>query len=214
MKKIKVLIADDHPVVRKGIRRILEMESDIEVVGEAGDGQQILADFAHLQPDVVLLDITMPGMDGIEVARRLKKARPETKVIILTVHEQEQFLFRAIEADVDGYLLKDLSETELAIVIRRVNLGNQFVDPAMTRPLLRELKNLTISRKNRQKNIFTERELEVLRLLAQGLSNKEMADLLYVSESTLKRTVRGLCQKLQVDSRSRVVAEARSRGII
>ncbi|MGB9846776.1 MAG: response regulator [Desulfotomaculales bacterium] len=214
MKKIKVLIADDHPVVRKGIRRILEMERDIEVVGEAGNGQQVLEDFAHLQPDVVLLDITMPGVDGVEVARRLKKARPETKVIILTVHEQEQFLFRAIEADVDGYLLKDLSETELAIVIRRVHVGDQFIDPAMTRPLLRELKNIALSRKGRQKSVFTDRELEVLRMLAQGMSNKEMADLLYVSESTLKRTVRGLSQKLQAENRSRIVAEARSRGII
>lgn len=214
MNRIKLLIADDHPVVRQGIRRILEMESDIEVVGETGNSKQVLADAVQLQPDVVLMDISMPGLDGIEVTHQLKKVRPEIKVIILTVHEEEQFLFRAVEAGADGYLLKDLSETELPIVIRRVNLGDQFVDPAMTRPLLREFKTLAVSKKDKQKINFTEREIEVLRLLALGLSNKKMANMLYVSDSTLKRTVRTLCQKLQVDSRFRAVTEARGRGII
>ncbi|MCL6478384.1 MAG: response regulator transcription factor [Peptococcaceae bacterium] len=214
MNRIRLLIADDHPVVRQGIRRILEMESDIEVVGETGNSKQVLNDVERLQPDVVLMDISMPGFDGIEVTHHLKKVRPEIKVIILTVHEEEQFLFRAVEAGADGYLLKDLSETELPIVIRRVNLGNQFIDPAMTRPLLRELKTLAVSKKNKQKITLTDREIEVLHLLSQGLSNKKMADVLYVSDSTLKRIIRRLCQKLQVDSRFRVVAEARNRGII
>ncbi|MEW5899617.1 MAG: response regulator transcription factor, partial [Bacillota bacterium] len=124
MNKIKVLIVDDHPVVRQGIRRILEMENDVEVVGEAGNGRQALADVAALQPDVVLLDISLPGLDGIEVARRLKQTCPETRVIVLTVHEQEQFLFQAVQAGVDGYLLKDLPEAELAVVIRKVSQGH------------------------------------------------------------------------------------------
>lgn len=213
MNKIKVLIVDDHPVVRQGIRRILEMENDVEVVGEAGNGRQALADVAALQPDVVLLDISLPGLDGIEVARRLKQTCPETRVIVLTVHEQEQFLFQAVQAGVDGYLLKDLPEAELAVVIRKVSQGHSVLDPAMTRPLLREFSTLAKSRVRRQ-NFLTEREIEVLHLLAQGLTNKEIAGILHVSDSTLKRVVRAVCQKLRVDSRPRAVAEARARGII
>ncbi|MCL6639670.1 MAG: response regulator transcription factor, partial [Firmicutes bacterium] len=168
---------------------------------------------ADLRPDVVLLDISMPGLDGIEVARRLKQACPEVRVIILTVHEQEQFLFQAVQAGVDGYLLKDLPEAELTAVIRKVSQGHSVLDPAMTRHLLREFSALAKSRLRRQ-NFLTEREIEVLRFLAQGLTNKEIAGILHVSDSTLKRVVRVICRKLQVDSRPRAVAEARARGII
>jgi two-component system NarL family response regulator len=211
--KIKVLIVDDHPVVRQGIRRILEMEKDMEVVGEAANGSQALAGAADLRPDVILLDISMPGLDGIEVARRLRQACPQIKVIILTVHEQEQFLFQAVQAGVDGYILKDLPEAELAAAIRKVSQGYSVLDPAMTRPLLQEFSVLAKSRLQRQ-SFLTEREMEVLNLLAQGLTNKEIAGILHISGSTLKRVVRAICRKLQVDSRPRAVAEARARGII
>ena len=205
---IRVLMVDDHQVVREGLRRMLDLERDIEVVGEAGSFEEALAQIELSSPDIVLMDIKMPGKDGIETTRLVKEKQPDCKVIMLTLYED--YLVQAIEAGAEGYLLKDVKREELAQAIRAVQQGKTPLSP-LSRESLTEL---TASIKGTGRSYLSERELETLKLIADGATTREIGEQLYLSETTVKRDVQHIFDKLDVRNRSEAVAEAYKRKLI
>jgi len=208
MALIRVLMVDDHQVVREGLRRMLELERDMEVVGEAAGFEEALAQIELLSPDVVLMDIKMPGKDGIETTRLVKERQPTCKVIMLTLYED--YLVQAIEAGAEGYLLKDVKREELAQAIRAVQRGRTPISP-LSRESLTEL---TASIKGTERPHLSERELEILKLIAAGTTTREVGERLFLSETTVKRDVQHIFDKLDVRNRSEAVAEAYKRKLI
>ncbi|HEX9116354.1 MAG TPA: response regulator transcription factor, partial [Anaerolineae bacterium] len=194
---IGILIADDHGVLRAGLRALLNAEHDLQVLGEAADGQEALAVATELRPDIVLLDLSMPGMNGIEVTRQLKAALPATLVLILTVHEDESLLQEAIRVGASGYIIKRAVESELINAIRAVSRGEMYVHPAMTRALMKDLAPRVVSNTDPLK-ILTRREIEVLRYIAQGHTNRQIADALCLSVRTVESHRANLMSKLNL----------------
>jgi len=212
---IQILIADDHGVLRAGLRALLSAEPEIEVVDEASNGDQALSLASELKPDVILLDISMPGLTGIEVTRRLKKMLPETRILILTVHEDESLLQEAIQAGASGYIVKRAVESELIDAIRAVWRGDLYVHPAMTRALLKEMSApAPLSSNEAPVETLTPREVEVLRLIAQGYTNRQMADMLSISVRTVESHRSNLMGKLDLHSRVELVRYARENKLI
>jgi len=208
---VRVLIADDQALFRRGLFAVLSSEQGIEVVAEAEDGEEALAKAVELVPDVVLLDVRMPRMDGIEAARRIKEAVPSTKLLMLTVSDEEDDLYDAIKAGANGYLLKEVSVEEVAGAIHAVARGQSLISPPMASKLLREFNALARQAAEREQlpaPVLTPRELEVLKLVARGMSNKEVADHLFISENTVKNHVRNILEKLQIHSRMEAVMVA------
>ena len=203
MERVTVLLADDHPVVRQGLRTFLELQADIEVVGEAGDGADAVALAEQLVPDVVLMDLVMPTLDGIEATRRIRHASPATKVIVLTSFAEDDKIFPAIRAGAAGYLLKDAQPQELADGIRRVQRGEGLLDPRVAARVMQELE-----KPKADQQVLTDRELDVLRLLAKGLSNKRIAQELVVSEKTVKTHVSNILAKLHLADRTQAALYA------
>lgn len=206
---INVLIADDHSMVREGLKQLLELDGDIKVLGEAGNGETCLRLIDSLQPDVVLLDINMPEMNGLEVLERLRSKGSKQKVLILTIHNEVEYLMRAIEIGVSGYLLKDSESSVLKRAIYAVNNGENFIDATMT-PLLKEqkyLKELQKEARSKEKLLST-REIEVLCALAEGLYNKEIASKLQISEKTVKNHVSNIFKKIGVSDRTQAAVYA------
>ena len=201
---IAVLLADDHPVVRQGLKTFLELQPDVSVAGEACDGAEAVALAADLLPDVVLLDLVMPGLGGPETIRRIRAASPETKVIVLTSFAGDDELFPALRAGADAYLLKDVEPRELVEAIRRVHAGEAPLDPKVAASVLRELAGDSAP----HQDPLTPRELEVLRLLARGLSNKAIAAELVVSEKTVKTHVSSILGKLGLTDRTQAALYA------
>jgi two-component system NarL family response regulator len=200
---IRVMLVDDQELFRRGLDLVLRDEPDIEVVGEAGDGLAAIERAAELQPDVVMMDVRLPGVGGIEAARRIRNAQPSTKVVILTVSDDEEDLFGAIRAGVSGYLLKEISIDEVANAVRAVVQGQALVTPSMAAKLFSEF-NVLSRRVDAQHGTtprLTDREVEVLRLVAKGMSNKEIATELVIAENTVKNHVRNILEKLQMRSR-------------
>jgi len=210
---IRILIVDDHGVIRAGLRALLSAESDLEVIGEAANGSEALRLAEVLQPDLILLDINMPGLDGIEVTRRLKKIRPSLKVLMLTFHEDESLLQEAIQAGAAGYIIKRAIESELIYAIRSVWRGDLYVHPAMTRALLKEITPLPISTEE-PTNVLTPREVDVLRLIAQGYTNKQTAETLNISVRTVEGHRANLMGKLDLRRRVELVRYARENDLI
>jgi DNA-binding NarL/FixJ family response regulator len=201
---IRVLIADDQALFRRGLYVVLGTEEHIEVVGEAADGEEAVALAAQMVPDVVLMDVRMPRVNGIDAARQIRAVNPATKILMLTVSDDEEDLYDAVKAGANGYLLKEISVEEVAVAIRAVVGGQSLISPTMTSKLLSEFKVLAKKAEERQQNptpALTTRELEVLRLVAKGMSNREIADALYISENTVKNHVRNILEKLQLRSR-------------
>lgn len=213
METVRVLIVDDHPIVRQGVRSVLANHADIEVVGEAEGAASLFANLAALKPDVVLLDIRMPGQNGIEITQRLKREHPEVKVILLSTYDDEEFLFGALRAGAEGYLLKSASNEVLASSIRQVGRGERLLSPTLLTKVMREFQDLA-KEKTRTDSGLSDQELKVLRMIADGATNKEIAEKLFWSEVTVKRKVQDILEKMGVANRAQAVAEAGKRGLL
>ena len=205
---IAVLIADDHPLVRHGLRTFLETLDDVEVVGEAGNGAEAVEQAARLVPDVVLMDLVMPELDGVEATRRIRAESPTTKVIVLTSFDADEQVFPAIKAGAAGYLLKDVRPAELAEAIRKASRGEALLAPSVAAKLMQE-----VAGDRSPAAGLTERELEVLRLIARGLSNKMIARELVVSEKTVKTHVSNILAKLHLSDRTQAALYAVREGL-
>ncbi|HLB47248.1 MAG TPA: response regulator transcription factor [Anaerolineales bacterium] len=213
-KKTKVLIADDHTIVRSGVRLLLQAEPDIEVVGEALDGGQAVTMAESLRPDVVLMDIAMPGTSGLEATRQIKSRFPEMCVLVLTMHRSDEYFFEMLKAGASGYILKGADTSELIGAIRTVARGEVFLYPAMAKELLRDYLSRLQESDSSGQPALTPREKEILRLLAEGHSNKEIAEKLVVSPSTIHSHRTNLMKKLNLSSRYELIQYARQRGLI
>lgn len=209
---VRVLIADDHGVLRAGLRTLLNAEADLEVVGEAEGGQEAIHLAGRLEPDVLLLDITMPDLDGIEVARHLADQAPGVRILFLTLHEDPALLREAIRVGAAGYVIKRAVESELINAIRSAAGGDLYIHPSMTRTLLEEKDSSPTS--ERALSRLTPRELEVLCLIAQGHTNYQIAELLHLSPRTVETHRANVRSKLQLDSRAELVAFATKHGLL
>jgi DNA-binding NarL/FixJ family response regulator len=208
---IRVIVADDHALFRRGLEMVLESEPDIEVVAEANDGNEVIALAEQHMPDLVLMDVRMPGRNGIEATQAIKDAVPHTKILMLTISDEEEDLYDAIKAGANGYLLKEISIEEVAGAIRSVHMGQSLISPSMASKLLNEF--AAMARKDEEKQQMpaprlTDREMEVLTLVAQGLNNRDIAKQLYISENTVKNHVRNILEKLHLHSRMEAVVYA------
>jgi len=213
MSKIRVLLVDDHSIVRKGIRALIETEPDIEVIGEAGDGVEAVEKARTLQPDVILMDLVMPRMDGIEATRQVSVQQPPKRVLVLTSFAADDKVFPAIKAGALGYLLKDSGPDELLQAIRQVYRGEPSLEPSIARKVLLELSN-PAPQANPTADPLTERELEVLRLISQGKSNREIAEDLVVAEWTVRTHVSNILGKLHLASRTQAALYALKTGLV
>lgn len=217
MKKIKVLIADDHAVLRAGLTKLLNAEADIEVAGEAGNGVEAIAKTAELVPDVLLLDLTMPGMGGIDVVRALKAKSVPVAVLILTMHEDEGYLREALKAGVLGYIPKKAADAELISAIRAVYRGDIYIYPSMAKSLVEEALHGSSAHSEKPSGTFeslSQREREVLRLIAQGFTNQEIAGRLFISIKTVETYKARLMEKLSVSTRAELVRYALQHGLL
>ena len=205
---ISVLIADDHPFVRHGLRTYLDTLDDLEVVGEAADGAEAVLLAERLRPDVVLMDLVMPELDGVEATRAIREASPSTKVIVLTSFADDEKVFPAIKAGAAGYLLKDADAAELAEAVRKASRGEALLAPSVAARLMQE-----VAGERPAAGGLTERELEVLRLIARGMSNKQIAHELVVSEKTVKTHVSNILAKLHLADRTQAALYAVREGI-
>jgi len=211
--KIKVLIADDHTIVRSGVRLLLDAEPDIDVVGEALDGIEAVDLVESLQPDVVLMDITMPGMDGMEATRHIKAEWPDVNVLVLTMHRRDEYFFEVLKAGASGYVLKGAETNELIHAVRIVGRGEVFLYPTMTRKLVQDyLERATGS--SETEDPLTPRERQILGLLAEGYSNREIAKKLVISPSTVYTHRSSLMEKLDLSSRHELIKYARRHGLL
>ncbi len=214
MSAARVLLVDDQLLFRKGLRALLSSEEDFEVVAEAGDGQEAVDKVRVFNPDIVLMDIHMPGMDGIQATRLIKAEHPEVKVVILTVSDEEDDLFEAIKVGAEGYLLKNLRPEELAQMLRGVMSNEAPVSPAVASKLLGEFRRRP--RRDEEPSpgqVLTPREQEILQLVAEGLSNAEIAARLYVVEGTVKNHLHNILEKLHLQNRVQAAAYALREGI-
>jgi two-component system NarL family response regulator len=206
---VRVLIADDQAVFRRGLRAVLAEEPGIEVVAEASDGDETLAKVEELAPDVVLLDVRMPKRSGLDVARALQAVAPTTRILMVTVSDEEEDLFEAVRAGASGYLLKEISVEEVADAIRQVAQGQSLISPLMASKLMAEFNALAERAEARfPAPTLTSRELEVLSLAAKGLSNRDIAERLFIAENTVKNHIRNILEKLHLHSRMEAVMYA------
>lgn len=212
MGAIKILIADDHPVVREGLFAMLDREVDFEVVGEAKDGMEAVNKTRELSPDIVLMDLRMPEMDGVEAMRQIKAAMPDVKFIILTTYSDDEYLFSGIEAGARAYLLKDAPRDDLFKAIRAVYRGESLIQPVVASKLLDRFSEL--SRRTPSGDELSGRELEILGLMAKGAANKEISAQLNIAQSTVKTHITNIFQKLGVNDRTEAVTQAIRKGII
>jgi NarL family two-component system response regulator LiaR len=208
---IRVFIAEDHAIVRKGLRALLATEADITVVGEAADGREAVAEAARLLPDVILMDLVMPELDGIEAIRRVLGARPQARILVLTSFATDDKVFPAIKAGARGYLLKDSGPEELVRAIHQVHRGESWLHPSIARKVLQELAGGSSQPPTQEP--LTPREVEVLRLVARGLGNQQIAETLTLSEATVRSHVSAILGKLHLASRTQAALYALREGL-
>lgn len=215
MDKITILIADDHAVVREGTRRILEQELGLEVVAEAADGEEAVRLAIELKPDVAIVDISMPNLDGIEATRQIKAQCPSITVLILSAYDDDQFVFSLLEAGAAGYLLKDVRGRELVDAVRAVHAGESVLHPSIARKVLNRFVSSPEKPKKREPiETLSQRERDILRLATRGLSNKDIADQLCLSIRTVQGHLTHIFNKLQVSSRTEAVVRGLKEGWI
>jgi two-component system NarL family response regulator len=218
MERIKVLIADDHRVVREGLAAILKTKENIQVVGEAQDGQEAVEKARALLPDVILMDVSMPRMTGVEATRIIKREFPHIGVVALTMYEEQQYIFDLVRAGATGYLLKDTDSAQIVAAIRAIYRGESLIHPSVASKILAEFSLLTQKGKGKKpawvEHDLTEREITVLKLVADGKTNKEIANSLDLSEKTVKNHVRNIFHKLQVYDRTQAAILAIRKGLI
>jgi len=218
VNKIRLLIADDHRVVREGLGAILKTKAGIDLVGEATNGLEATQMAEAEKPDVILMDISMPKMNGIQATQRIKDLHPEIGIVALTMHDDDATIFELVQAGVDGYLLKDADSDEIVKAILTVHRGESIIDPQITKKILGELtqkRPMQRAEKPRQNRYqLSEREIEVLRKVAAGKSNKEIANALDLSEKTIKNHLRNIFAKMKVDDRTKAAMKGLQEGII
>ncbi len=209
-EKIRIFIVDDHQIVREGLKAYLGLQEDMQVVGEAGDGESALKQVLRIRPNVILMDLILPKMNGIETIKRINEAHPEIRIIALTSFSEDDKVFPAFRAGAFGYLLKDVSPAELGETIRAAFRGEKRLHPKITEKLV---ENIAREQKKPAPDELTERELEVLGCLAKGLSNQEIGDTLFISEKTVKTHVSNILSKLNLTDRTQAAIYAIKKGI-
>ena len=209
MDKIRVLIADDHSMVRQGLKQILELEDDIIVIAQASNGSEAVKLAREQKPDIILMDINMPGTNGLQAIKELKQEKNPSKIIVLTIHQDREYLFKTIQMGAEGYVLKDAEPSVLIEAIRNVAGGQSYIQANMTKELVKEFNRVTLHEKDKHdEKSLTSREIEVLELIAEGMINKEIAKQLYISEKTVKNHVSNIFRKLKVSDRTQAAIYA------
>lgn len=217
MEKIRLLLVDDQRLMRDGLRTLLELEADFEVIAEAEDGAQALEAYRQHAPNVILMDIRMPKMDGVEATRRLRGLAPEVKIIILTTFDDNEYVFEGLRAGALGYLLKDVSADELAEAIRVVAGGGSMIEPSVARKVVAEFARLSPAASQGAASLvesLSAREIEILALVAQGFTNKEIARRIFLAEGTVKNYVTSILQKIGARDRTQAALRARELGLL
>ena len=215
--RIRILLVDDQRLMREGLRILLELEPDLEITGEATNGQEALDTYAEIEPDVVLMDVRMPGMDGVEATWRLRERWPSALVIILTTFDDDEYVFDGLRAGARGYLLKDVSGHDLADAVRTVAAGGALIEPSVARRVVAEFARMAPPVRQPDDGLaepLSEREREILRLMAQGLTNREIADRLSLAQGTVKNYVTTILQKLGARDRTQAALRARELGML
>jgi len=224
--KIRILIADDHQLFREGIKRIINLEEDMEVIAECSDGYGVINGYHGEMPEIILMDINMPNMNGVEATKKVKEVFPESRVIILSIHDDEGYVFETLRAGASGYLLKDMEAEALIEAIRSVAKGNAYIHPYVTGKVIEEYRRLSnkelqtgnrfepvyFDKKADWRNVLTRREIEVLQMLAEGNSNRQIGEKLFISEKTVKNHVSSILQKMDVQDRTQAVITAIKNG--
>lgn len=212
--RIRILLVDDHPLVRKGVRFFLETQSDMEIVGEANSGEEAMVVVEQQTPDVVLMDLMMPGIGGVEAARRIKAISPKTSIIALTSSQEREHILPTMSAGASAYVLKDVGPAELAVTIRRVAQGEVVIEPRIAAQIVSALRTEDKIPPKSLAADLTNREIEVLRLIAEGMSNLEIANHLFLSDKTVKTHVSNILSKLQLADRTQAAIFAWKEGLI
>jgi two-component system, NarL family, response regulator DegU len=209
---VKVMIVDDHNLVREGLKAVFAQGDEIDVVGEAGSGEEAIEMVEKVKPDVILMDISMPGINGIQATKQIRDKHPDAKIVILTMLDQEGYVYEAIKAGATGYMLKSTSSDELVNAIQTVNDGKALLHPDATAQLLKEF--VTLAQNKAKDYGLSNREMEVLQLLSEGKTNKEIAKALWISEQTVKTHVAHIFDKLGTSDRTETVARALRSGLV
>ncbi len=215
MDKIRIVIADDHAVVREGTRALLEREPDMEVVGEASDGEEAIKLIEEMQPDVAILDISLPELSGIEVTRRIKPRFPSIAILIFTAYDNDEYVFALLEAGAAGYLLKDIHSREIVESVRSVHDGKSVLHPTIARKVIQRIVLGSRQADSAKANTeISEREMEVLKLAARGMNNRDIADTLSISIRTVQGHINNIFHKLSVGSRTQAISQSVKRGLL
>lgn len=224
---VRIVLIDDHKIFREGVKKVVEMEKDFIVVGEAGDGYEALELVESVQPDVILMDINMPRMNGVEATEAILENVPDAKIIILSIHDEEAYVFKTLQSGATGYLLKEMDVDSLIEAIRVVSQGGAYVHPKVTGKLIDEFRRMKQDQDKEYDNrnpsvhpveyqipyhLLTKRECEVLQLMAEGKGNRAIGDILFISEKTVKNHVSNILQKMKVQDRTQAVVEAIKNG--
>lgn len=226
INKIRIMIADDHQLFREGIKRIINLENDMEVISECSDGETVISKYDGVLPDVILMDINMPHMNGVEATKKVKKIYPEAKIIILSIHDDEGYVLETLRSGASGYLLKDMEAEALTEAIRVVASGQAYIHPQVTGKVIEEYRRLSVMEQTSEyseqpiffdqavdwRSILTRREIEVLQMLAEGNSNRTIGEKLFISEKTVKNHVSSILQKMNVQDRTQAVIAAIKNG--
>ena len=215
MKKVRLLIADDHKIFRQGIKKLLEEEPDLQVVGEAADGRDTVKKATELKPDIILMDIAMANLNGLEATKQIKKVLPESKIIMLTMHKNEEYVLQSFQAGASGYILKEGAVEELVSAIRSIHQDKSFLSPTVSKTLVDAyLRKMETGKTETPFDLLTDREREVLQLIAEGFTNREVAKQLFISVKTVEAHRAHIMQKLNIHDIAKLVKYAIQKGLV